>query len=101
MQKTSVGGDSFSRAMEIMKNLKSSALTTNQITTLEDEYQKTLILIPQLNGYITTDEAALNALIANINKTALTAIKTTIITKAKTNRNSNLDGEIDALISSL
>lgn len=101
MQKTSVGGDSFSRAMEIMKNLKSSALTTDQISTLEDEYQKTLILIPQLNGYITTDETALNTLITSINKPALTAIKTTIVTKAKTNRNSNLDGEIDSLISSL
>lgn len=101
MQKTSVGGDSFSRAMEIMKNLKSSALTTNEINILENAYQATLTRIPLLEGFIENDEAELNTFIGSINKAGLTAIKATIVSKAKLNRNANLDSEIDTLISSL
>ena len=62
MQKTSVGGDSFSRAMEMLKNLKSSALTDAQTTTFEQAYQDSKARITLLTGFVTADEAAINTL---------------------------------------
>ncbi len=71
MQKTSVGGNSFAKAMEIMKNLKSSALTDAQTTTLEQAYQDSkarIILLEGTNGtsgFVGADKDAIKALIAN------------------------------------
>lgn len=63
MQKTSVGGDSFSRAMDMMKSLKSSALTDSQTTTLEKAYQDSKTRITLLTGFVTADKNAIKALI--------------------------------------
>jgi hypothetical protein len=50
MQSTATGGDSFVKAMEIMKNLKSSALTDAQTTTLEQAYIDSKARIILLEG---------------------------------------------------
>ncbi len=85
MQKTSVGGDPFLKAMDMMKSLKSDALYTPSIlTTYEDGYQAALKRIPVLEGFVTADEAALTTVITAIAKPTVTAQKATIITKAKT-----------------
>lgn len=70
MQKTSVGGDSFSRAMEIMKNLKSSALTDSQTDTLEKAYQDSKARITLLTGFVTADKNAIKNLIPTSAMTA-------------------------------
>lgn len=58
-QKKSSGEDVFAKALAILQNLKSSALTVDQITTLETAYQASVDRITLLNSYITTDETAL------------------------------------------
>lgn len=71
MQKTSVGGNSFAKAMEIMKNLKSSALTDAQTTTLEQAYQDSkarIILLEGTNGtsgFVGADKDAIKTLIGS------------------------------------
>lgn len=70
MQKTSIGGDSFSRAMEIMKNLKSSALTDAQTTTLEQAYQDSKTRITLLTGFVNADKNAIKNLIPATSMTA-------------------------------
>lgn len=62
-QKQAKGGDSFEAALAIMQNLKSSALTTDQTTVLENAYQGSFARIDLLKGFIAADVEDIKAII--------------------------------------
>lgn len=63
MNKNNPGGSSFEKAMQIMKNLQSSAipvvLTESELDTLEAGYQDALVRKPQITNFRNADLATL------------------------------------------
>jgi len=73
--------------MNIMKNLKSDALSDTQITDLEGTYQQLVNnIIPQMKASIQNNKNDIGRIITAINKPSVTNQKATIIDNAESQR---------------